>query len=418
MDPLTILLIISGIMMLLVTLLYAYQFIYLFIPLIKKRTKPYETKLHRYAVMIAARNEELVLPHLLDSIHAQDYPSELVDIYVVADNCTDNTAQAAREHGAIVFERFNNRLVGKGYAVHDLLEYIKSSAGLEKYDAFLVFDADNLLEPDYISQINRMPCQGFQAFCGYRNTKNYGTNWLTSGYALWYLHESSHMNRSRSILGVGCHVNGTGFGYTRQLLEQLGGWNFFTLTEDIEFSNYCAINGIKIGYCHEARLYDEQPFTFKHSWKQRTRWSKGGIQVSLKYGGSILRNFFRMNWQTQTCAELFSLSLWGFGYAALASILSLSLAYFASHSLVGLALAAGSSLLGGYFSMAFMAFWTLVLEWKHVRASKKKKIISIFTFPLFMFTFVPTAVVALFSRVKWDPIPHTVAISSSELSNE
>lgn len=401
-------------MVTLVTILFLYQAVYLYIPLFKRSAKPAATKKLRYGVLIAARNEEMVLPHLLDSIRAQDYPAELIDIFVVADNCTDNTAQVAQEHGAIVFQRFNKQLIGKGYALNHLIKQIRIHVGLEKYDAFIVFDADNLLEPDYFTNINTLPAEGFRAFCGYRNTKNFGTNWLTSGYGLWYLHESGHMNRSRAILNVGCHVNGTGFGFTRELLEEMGGWNFFTLTEDIEFNNYCATHGIKIGYCYDAVLYDEQPLTFSQSWKQRTRWAKGGMQVSFKYIGSILRGLFHGRWQTYTCLELFTLSFWGFGLGALTSVITITTAALSSSLLTFLILMA-TTLFVTYLTMAFIGLLTVAYEWKRIRATNKEKIVSIFTFPFFMMTFVPISICAIFSKHKWDPIAHTVAISTADL---
>lgn len=414
MEYLSVLKTASFVMMIFMTLLFLYQGFYLYIPLFKRLRNPSPSKSLRYAVLIAARNEEMVLPHLLDSIRAQDYPTDLIDMYVVADNCTDHTAQVAEAHGATVFKRFNKQLIGKGYALNYLLKQIRNHVGWDKYDAFLIFDADNLLEPDYFSNINTLPSAGYQAFCGFRNTKNFGTNWLTSGYGLWYLHESSHMNRSRAILGTGCHVNGTGFGFSRQLLEKMGGWNFFTLTEDIEFNNYCATNGIKIGYCYDAVLYDEQPLTFAQSWKQRTRWAKGGMQVSFKYVSSVLRGLGRKGWQGYTCFELFTLSFWGFGLGALTAVLTFITTALSVPPITFLILMGFASMCG-YLAMAFMGLLTVAFEWNRIRATKSEKIISIFTFPFFLMTFVPISIYAIFSKHQWDPIAHTVAISTADL---
>lgn len=394
--------------------LYLYQGFYLILPLLKRPRKFSSSKPLRYAVLIAARNEEMVLPHLLDSIRAQDYPAELIDMYVVADNCTDNTAQVAKDHGATVFTRFNKQFIGKGYALNHLLNQIKSHIGWDVYDAFMVFDADNLLESDYFSNINVLPSNGYQAFCGCRNTKNFDTNWLTSGYGLWYLHESTHLNRSRAILNTGCFVNGTGFGFTRQLLERLDGWHFFTLTEDLEFNNYCASNGIKIGYCHDAVLYDEQPLTFRQSWKQRTRWVKGGIQVSFKYIGSILRGLRHKGWRNYTCYELLTISFWALCFGTVASVFSLTVTALSLPS-VSVFLPLGLALALCYFSLCFLGALTVATEWKRIRTTAKKKILSIFTFPLFLFTYVPITFYAIVTKCKWEPIAHTVAISAADL---
>ena len=235
---------------------YLYQVVYLIIPFFVKPRPHQSARLHRYAILIAARNEEAVLPHLLDSIAAQDYPAELLTTFVVADNCTDRTAQVAQDRGARVFVRNNRTQVGKGYALHFLLDKLQQTEGLDRFDAFLVFDADNLLQPDYVTEINRTCSDGYEAFCGYRNTKNFGSSWVSAGYALWYLHDSVHLNQSRMLLGTSCAVSGTGFGFTRQLLERCGGWSFFTLTEDIEFNTWCATRGVRIGYCPSAMVFD------------------------------------------------------------------------------------------------------------------------------------------------------------------
>ena len=150
---------------------YAYQFIYIPISWRGRRTAHKPPKLHRFAVLIAARNEEAVISELIDSINAQDYPSGLIDIYVAADNCTDGTAKMARCHGAQVFERFDTQHVGKGYALDFLLSHIP-----HEYDAYLVLDADNVIAPDYIRHMDQTLSDGYKIATSYRNSKNYGDN--------------------------------------------------------------------------------------------------------------------------------------------------------------------------------------------------------------------------------------------------
>ncbi len=414
MTGLTFLQILSLIFVVMTTLCYSYQVLYLFIPLFRKKTPVETDTFHRYAVLIAARNEEAVIPHLLDSIRSQDYPADKISIFVVADNCTDRTAEVARAHGAVVYERFHDTLIGKGYAMNYLLEQIRVNGGWDDFDAFLIFDADNLLSKDYISRMNTMPAKGYSVFCGYRNTKNFGTNWLTSGYGLWYLHESAHMNCSRQTIGVCCAVNGTGFGFTRQTLEQLGGWNFFTLTEDIEFSDWCAANGVKIGYCHDAVLYDEQPVSFRQSWRQRTRWVQGGIQVSFRYAFALLKGMFKGGWRSWSCIEFTTLLVWGYGLSILTGLLSFVLTLLLS-GLTGVLVMLLLGICGAFAMFLFTGAWTMIMEHKRVYATRGQKIKAVFTFPLFMLTFLPIAVTAIFRKFHWAPIEHTVAISTEEL---
>ena len=394
---------------------YAYQIVYMLVPLIKKRKKLPQASQKKYAILIAARNEEAVLPYLLDSIAHQDYPKELVTTYVVADNCTDGTAQAARAHGARVFERFNRVKIGKGYALNYLLGRIREEAGWDAYDAFLIFDADNLLQPNYITEINKVRGAGFEAFCGYRNTKNFGTNWLSSGYGVWYLHDSTHMNQSRMMLGTSCAVSGTGFGFTSQLLEKMGGWKFFTLTEDLEFNTWCVTHGIKIGYSQDAVIYDEQPFDFRQSWRQRTRWTQGGVQIVGRYTGALARGLFQGGWASYATFETSTLTMWGCALSTFTGILTALTAYLA-RGWGGLGFMLLVSLVGGYLSAMVMGALTVAMEWKHIAASRKMKILSVFAFPVFMLTFIPISLTAVFRKFQWQPTAHTVAISSKALS--
>ena len=399
------------------TILYAYHFLYMFIPLIpiKKKHKP--LKMHRYAILIPARNESAVIGHLLRSIDAQDYPKELIKVYVIADNCTDDTAKIARDMGATVFERFNKKQVGKGYALDYLLTQIRETEGLDRHDVFMIFDSDNLLEPDYISQINQTFSDGYSAACGFRNTKNYDSNWISAGYGVWYLHDSGHLNRSRSMLHLNAGVSGTGFGFTRQLVEQLGGWKFFTLTEDLEFNAWSSAHGVRIGYCHDAILYDEQPTTLPVSWRQRIRWVQGGFQVAFRHTGSMLKGLFKGRWQTFSCLECLSLTPWGAVLATTGCVLSFLCVFLAAgfEALLWTLLYSALSALGG---MILMGAITVFMSWKRIRATTAQKLWSILAFIPFMITFTMCLFAAPFCKFQWLPVQHTVAVGNDALQKK
>ena len=405
---------ISAFLVTLTSICFFYQIIYLIVPLILRDRPHGPAKRTRYGILIAARNEEAVLPHLLRSINAQDYPRELIRTFVVADNCTDRTAALAEAEGATVFRRFNKTQIGKGYALNYLLSRIDETEGLDNFDAFLIFDADNLLEPDYVSQINRVCSDGYDAFCGYRNSKNFGSNWLSAGYGLWYLHDSTHLNRSRMRLGTPCAVNGTGFGFTRDLLRRAGGWNFFTLTEDIEFSTWCATRGVRVGYCHDAILYDEQPTSLTVSIRQRTRWVQGGLQVSVRYLGDLLRGLLRGGVITYASFETLTLSLWGYAMGILSAGSVLMAAYLAGRWM-GLAQAFLTGIAWAYVSFFLIGALTMATEHRRIRAGLRGQLLALVGFPLFMLTFAPIALTAPFRKYQWPPIHHTVAIAANEL---
>lgn len=400
---------------LLFALCYAYQFVYLAVPFVKKDRPHGPVRYHRYAVLISARNEEAVIGHLLESIRRQDYPASLLTTFVVADNCTDATARVARDHGAVVYERFNRLAVGKGYALDFLLQHIRRDYDGE-FEGFFVFDADNLLEPDYITQMNRTFSDGHEIVTSYRNSKNYGDSWVSAGYALWFLREAEYLNHARMLLGTSCGVSGTGFLFSRRVLEKHGGWRFHLLTEDIEFTVASVLAGERVGYCKDAVLYDEQPVTFRQSCRQRMRWARGYLQVFRAYGRRLLRGIGRKNGlacfdMTMSIMPAMILTVFGLCInvgAAILGILAGQNAWTAVWSVLEM-------LAHTYFLMLFLGALTTATEWRQIHTSAVKKLLYTFTFPLFMLTYIPISFAALFKKVEWKPIEHKVSISLSEI---
>ncbi|MBO5323565.1 MAG: glycosyltransferase family 2 protein [Oscillospiraceae bacterium] len=403
------------------TLCYAYQFFYLIYAIFvsPKKYAPTE-QTNRYAVMISARNEEKVIGHLLQSIKACDYPSELVDIYVIADNCTDATAQIAADNGATVYQRFNQKLIGKGYALNELYSHITDLHGMEYYDGFFVFDADNLLDKHYITEMDKCFSAGNRILTSYRNSKNYGDNWISAGYALWFLREAKFLNNPRSLLGTSCAISGTGFLIHRDILNQQKGWKHFLLTEDIEFSVDNVLQGEKIGYCHTAILYDEQPSSFKVAWRQRLRWSKGFLQVMRNYGLSLSKQSVRFKSfsafdMLMTIAPAFLITI----FCLIANLSALVYAFICDTAFVGTIVnSLVYTVLSAYLLLLVVGVATGISEWKQIHCSTCRKILSFFTFPLFMMTYIPISIQALFVKVEWKPIEHNVAISMDELTHE
>lgn len=397
---------------------YSYQFAYILVPYLKKEKPHKPAELHRYAVLISARNEELVIGNLLDSISAQDYPSSLVRVFVVADNCTDKTAKVARAHGAIVYERFNDKLVGKGYALEYLLDRIGEEYG-DVFDAYMVFDADNLLSEDYISRMNETFSDGYRIITSYRNSKNYGDNWISTGYALWFLREAKYLNNARYLLGTSCAVSGTGFMFSREILKSCGGWPFHLLVEDIEFTIHNIVSGEKVGYCPRAVLYDEQPTKFSQSWKQRMRWARGYIQILRKYGGRLLHGIFAK--RSFSCFDMTMNIAPAVILSFLGIIINVGAAVYSVLNGGGtdvLLQSFGQLILNTCLMMFIIGAITTISEWKNIYCSTPKKILYAFTFPLFMLTYLPICIVALFRPVKWEPIVHDRVRTLREVRGE
>ena len=264
-----------------ITIFWIYQIMVSLCSLIKLKDKPMlKNKKHRFMAIIPAHNEESVIANLVESLKAQDYPSELIDIYVIADNCTDKTADIAKEAGAIVYERFDPEKKTKGYAMQWFLaQKIEEDA---PYDAFCVFDADNIVDKAFFTNMNKKLCQGEEVVQGYRDIKNPSDNWITAGYAIFYWTMNRFYHLARYNLGLSPLINGTGFMVKFDVIKPEG-WNTKTLTEDIEFSLKNIINGRKLGWAVDAKVYDEQPTGFMQSWSQRSRWTVGHIQCIQYY---------------------------------------------------------------------------------------------------------------------------------------
>lgn len=402
-------------------ILYLYQFYYIFVALTRK-PKAYAStdKSNRYAFLIAARNEERVIGNLLSSIKVQDYPHSNIDVYVVADNCSDNTAAISRQGGAIVFERSDTKYVGKGYALNFLLKNISADKGISYYDAYFVFDADNILESNYVSEMDKAFSSGARIVTSYRNSKNYGQSWISSGYALWFLREARFLNNSRSLLGTSGAVSGTGFMVSHEVFEKNDGWKHHLLTEDIEFSVDMIIRGEVIGYCHAAIFYDEQPFTFRQSWRQRLRWAKGFLQVYRNYGFKLFLGMFDRN--AFSCFDMSMSIMPAFFFAVGSIIINWGTAIF---SLIKFGSASRTVLhycfhflYVSYVIMFAIGLLTIITEHRRIICGLGKAILHLFMFPFFMLSYIPISVTALFSRVEWKQISHSVSLSIEDMKKQ
>jgi len=398
---------------------YAYQFLYIPVPWLLAKRKAakaaaLEATPHNYAVLICARNESAVIADLIGSLRSQTYDQSLLHIFVLADNCTDDTSVIARSAGATVYERFNNVQVGKGYALQTLLGHLEQDypAG---FDGYIVFDADNILDPGYIAAMNRTFSQGYDIVTSYRNSKNYGDNWISAGYALWFLRESRYLNHARSLLGTSCAVSGTGFLFSRAVLEETGPWPFHLLTEDIQFSVHEILQGRKVAFAPDAVLYDEQPTTFRQSWRQRMRWSQGYLQVFRDYGARLLRGIFRGSF---SCFDM-TMNIMPAAVLSGASI-AVNLGAAVYNCVNGgdwtvLAACLLQSFLSLYLTVFILGVITTVTEWDNIYCSATKKVWYAITFPVFMFTYIPIVIVSLFHNPAWQPIHHSRSVDLHQI---
>lgn len=399
------------------TLCYLYQYIYIVIALLGRKKIPKSETKNRFAILICARNEEKVIANCIKSILAQNYPAELIKVFVAADNCTDSTAETARKAGATVYERFNKKDIGKGYALEFLFERIKEDDP-DFADAFVIFDADNIVDREFLSSMNDMLALGYNVSTCYRNTKNYSDSFIAACSGLWFLRESKYLNHARMTIDSGCAVSGTGFMIKKSYLDKIGGWHYHILIEDIQFTVECALSDEKIGYCRNAIVYDEQPVKFKTSWNQRMRWCKGYFQLLLRYGGKLFKKMLKGSF---TCFDM----LMNLSPAYIISIIGqfvfvigLFISFFTGRMDYLTVIRSFSGLLiTGYFTMFAVGAITTFTEWKKIKAPWYFKILTVIIFPLYMATYLPITILSLFMNVGWKQIKHESEVTIDEIEN-
>lgn len=395
-----------------ITIFWLYQLLVSVCSLVKLKDKPLKVnKDHRFMAVIPAHNEEAVVGNLIESLKNQTYSKELYDIYVIADNCTDRTAQIAREAGAIVYERFDPDKKTKGYALDWFLQQkIKEDA---PYDAFFVFDADNIVDKNFIKNMNKKLCQGEDVVQGYRDIKNPTDSWITSGYAIfyWTMHRFYHL--ARYNIGLSPLLNGTGFMVRFDVIKPEG-WKTLTLTEDIEFSLQRIIKGKRLGWATDAIVYDEQPVGFKQSWSQRSRWTVGHIQCIKQYtqslGEAVKENKTLMNFD----GFLYIIGSIPMFIITLVLLLTNFLMY-AGNGITQLDLMVN---LVRYLVPTFiLPIFTGVLVMWLDRRPIKPMIKGLLCYPIFMGSWLLINFKCLFKRdIKWEKINHVRDIKIAEVS--
>lgn len=270
---------------LLIIFFTVYYFVISFFGLKKQsEVKILEPK-HTFAVVVAAHNEQAVIGQLVENLRILRYPSEMYDIYVIADNCQDQTAAIAREHGALVHERTNPVEKGKGFAMEWMFNKLFSMK--KQYDAVVVFDADNLVHLDFLLEMNNRLCKGEKIIQGYLDSKNPDDTWISGVFSIsfWVVNHIWHL--AKYNLGLSSVLGGTGMCISMDILREHG-WGATCLTEDMEFTMKALLQGIPTTWAHDAIVYDEKPLTFMQSWKQRKRWAQGHFDVAGRYIGRLL----------------------------------------------------------------------------------------------------------------------------------
>ncbi len=406
----------------------------------KRKTFPKAEEKLRYGVIICARNEEKVVGNLIESIRKCDYPQDKLDVFVIAHNCTDKTAEVARqneERGSIVYEYNNDKERTKGYALKHVFECIEKDYGIQSYDGFFIFDADNVLDCEFFNKMNDafIACDKKHAITSFRNSKNFGTNTLTALYGMSFITSCTIESRGRMALKSSSRILGSGFLVGSEMVKD--GWNNVILSDDTDFTIEQVLQGQRVVYCDEAMYYDEHPTTLKAMWRQRLRWAKGAIVVLKHRAKNLFKNAFgfrkkdkkeedQKQLRGSSCdligctlpigAITFFLFIFNIILIALASIFVEDVSQIWINWAISTAITTGI----GYVLFLISGICCYVKERHRIKGvSLGIKISSVILWPLFVVLLTPLQIVALFKRdVSWTPIEHKDTASHESFNDK
>ena len=413
-----------------ITVLYLHKAVFFVVGFFKvKRFKPTEHK-HFYGICVAARNEEKVIGNFLESVANQDYPLDKLTVFVMAHNCTDGTAEVVKKLqnvGGIKIVLYEHNCPTertKGYALKRLFEMIGDDYGIDCFDGYFVFDADNVIAKNYVTKMNEAFDEGNKIVTSFRNSKNVNRNWISFGYAMHWLRTCLTENRAKGYLNQACRVQGTGFLFSNELVKD--GWKYTTLTEDRSFCTDAVVQGYRISYCEEAVFYDEQPYSLKVALRQRVRWAKGHLQSTVENCPKLLKNIFKRNGNFWITYDSFFLNFPRSVESGVRKILKYILQIYiaiATASVYGWAI----GLISGYFSGKVSSWAGAILVelavfikyGKHIEGeSAIKRLWHIFMFPFFDIIGKWSTYVALFKKVEWKAIPHDTVVDVEKLGGK
>lgn len=426
MDYVSIVNIVTKILGLLFSVLTIHFVIFFIVGMFFSKKYPETDNKLKYGVVIAARNEEKVIGNLIKSIRKTNYPQDKLQIFVIAHNCIDKTAEICRNLGAIVYEYNNPNEKTKGYALNHLFKCINKDYNVSSFDGYVVFDADNLVTENYFNKLNDsfVYYNKKNVIISYRNSKNFGSNLISSMYGVLFANGCLLESRGRTFLGCSSRVPGTGYVFSSDLVKD--GWNYVTLTEDWELTADQILKGNKICYCDEAMFFDEQPTNFKVMHRQRLRWVKGHNTVFFQKFTQLFKSLFsKQNKQKFSSFDIMiniipmivpiivvvgtEFLLLCFAPLFVSNFLTLWLTALKS---------VGISLLTTYLTICLTTLITFIVARKRINGvSFGKKVLTCLCFPLFHLYNIILEVIAFCKKVEWKTIPHTDTTTHEKVNN-
>ena len=260
---------------------------------VKKKTYPKSDKKARIAYLIPAHNESSVIYQTVKDLREnQDYPKDLFDVIVIADNCTDNTAELAKKAGAIVYERHDPDPSHR-MALYPLKEGIDRIIHAENpHDMVIHLDADNHVNKEFSSLMNDAFQSGVVFARPFEGGTNSTQNFYTKACTLFYCFDSRYGSRVRERFGIAAHVNGAGAMMATSMLLKCGGYDVTSISDDAEFNFNRMLEGTYGHYVEDAVVYEDMPSSFKDTVNRTQRIGSGGMKLLKTKLMTMLGKFF------------------------------------------------------------------------------------------------------------------------------
>lgn len=246
----------------------------------------------KFAVLIPAHNEAGVIRDTLKSMEGLKYPANLFEKLVIADNCTDDTAEIARSFQSTVLERNDLTRRGKGFALGWAFDELKRMGRFGEFDAFVIVDADTLFDEKFLQAMDIRISGGEKAVQGYYDVIDPAGSPMASLSYLGFALNRNLKYVGRTKLGWSSNLLGNGMCFSAEVIERVG-WRAVSIVEDMEYAVMLRLEGITVSFAPEALVYAAIPETFKGSRTQRSRWDIGRFQVRNRYIGRLVRSALR-----------------------------------------------------------------------------------------------------------------------------
>ena len=347
--------------------------------------KPKEAS--NFSILIPARNESNVIEDLLKSIKNQSEKINFENVYIIIENKSDKTIKIAKKYNANIIIREKLNLKRKGYALMEAIEKITEE---KIYDAYFIFDADNILDKDYLKEMKKTYLEGYSIGIGKRKIKN-KTNSIAISSQLIFTLINDLSNKNRNKYNVNANASGTGFYISGKIINKLKTYPFHSLTEDYEISLYAVINNLTTKYNEKAIYYDEQPTDYKTYFNQRTRWVKGYFETRKIYTKDLIKKLKLDNKNYKSV------------YTSLIGVYDLILI------LIGLLIKCYKYPLEIILAVytALIIFTILLLYKENININKTLYLKVLLINPLLLLTYIPCLIKSIFKKdIEWTVIQH------------